>query len=121
MVGCDKANNDDDKKELPQLETPSVTITVNGVANWKEVKNAVRYVYIIDDGQEFATNETSVQLKDGQSIKVKATGDRGKFRDSGFSVVQVYKSGGGGSVLVKSSIKLNKYTLTWDKNKVAVG
>lgn len=117
LVGC---KNENDNTELPQLATPSVTVSVNGVASWQEVENAVRYVYKINDGQEFATDKTSVELQDGQSIKVKAVGDRSKFRESGFSVVQVYKSSGGGAV-ADSGIKLNGYTLTWDKNKNAVG
>ena len=103
LVGCTKEN---DNTELPQLATPSVTVSVNGVASWQELENAVRYVYKINDGQEFATDKTSVELQDGQSIKVKAVGDRSKFRESGFSVVQVYKSSGGGAV-ADSGIKLN--------------
>lgn len=72
-----------------QLDTPVVTISDTGLASWKEVENAKGYRYVISDGEEQLTTQTSVQLEAGQTIKVKAVGDS-KYLDSKYSAVQTY-------------------------------
>lgn len=78
--------NDGDKKTLT---TPSVSIDNEGIVSWEKVENASGYAYIIDDGETVETTNTSVKLEDGQSIKVKAVGDK-KYGDSGFSATISY-------------------------------
>lgn len=78
--------NDSDKKTLT---TPSVSIDNEGLVSWEKVENASGYAYIIDDGETVETTNTSVKLEDGQSIKVKAVGDK-KYGDSGFSATISY-------------------------------
>ena len=63
-------------KVAQALDTPAnLTIDEYGVATWDAVKNAVRYAYRINDGEKQYTDVRSVQLEDGQSIKVSAVGD----------------------------------------------
>lgn len=71
------------------LEKPVVEISETGLASWAEVENAKGYRYVIDDGEETLTTLTSVQLENGQSIKVKAVGDN-KYLDSKYSDVKTY-------------------------------
>lgn len=73
-----------------QLATPVVTVNENGVASWEKVENADGYVYQIDDGEERQTAKLSVQLEDGQSIKVKALGDGETYTDSAYSASVTY-------------------------------
>ncbi len=76
--------------EPVQLTVPSVTVSDSGLASWTAVENASGYKYKIDNGAETATTATSVQLTDGQSISVKATGDGEKFTDSAYSAAKTY-------------------------------
>lgn len=87
FAGCDSCNDD---KAPAKLQTPVVTIDDKGVASWLEVENASGYAYVIGDGEETATNNLSVNLADGQSIKVKAKGDGKNYTDSDFSEVKTY-------------------------------
>ncbi len=87
FAGCDSCNDD---KAPAKLSTPVVTIDDKGVASWLEVENASGYAYVIGDGEETATNNLSVNLADGQSIKVKAKGDGKNYTDSDFSEVKTY-------------------------------
>ena len=87
FAGCDSCNDD---KAPAKLLTPVVTIDDKGVASWLEVENASGYAYVIGDGEETATNNLSVNLADGQSIKVKAKGDGKNYTDSDFSEVKTY-------------------------------
>lgn len=73
-----------------ELETPVVTISETGLATWKEVENAKGYRYVISNGEEQLTTETSVQLENGQTIKVKAVGDGSKYLDSKYSAIQTF-------------------------------
>ena len=72
------------------LTAPVVTVNENGVASWEAVANAVSYVYVINDGEEVPTTELSVQLENGQSIKVKAVGNGTEYTDSAFSAVVTF-------------------------------
>lgn len=87
FAGCDSCNDD---KAPAKLSTPVVTVDDKGVASWLEVENASGYAYVIGNGEETATNNLSVNLADGQSIKVKAKGDGKNYTDSDFSEVKTY-------------------------------
>ena len=71
------------------LDTPEVTISETGLASWKAVAKAAGYKYVIDNGAEQLTVATSVQLQDGQEIKVKAVAD-GDNTDSAYSAPVKY-------------------------------
>ena len=73
-----------------KLETPTVTISAEGLASWTAVANASSYVYKINGGAETPTTATSVQLTDGQSIVVKAVGDGTNYTDGDYSASQTY-------------------------------
>ena len=72
------------------LDVPSVAISTEGAAQWNKVDNAVGYKYIIDEGFAVNTTALSVQLSEGQSIKVKAVGDGENSLDSAYSEVKTY-------------------------------
>jgi len=62
---------------------PSPTVVLSGdTASWQAVENAVRYEISVDEGEATATTELSVQLKPGQSLRVRAVGD-GKAYETG--------------------------------------
>ena len=89
FAGCDSCSDD----EAPaKLSTPVVTIDDNGVATWLEVENASGYAYVIDDKPEVSTTQLSVNLADGQSVKVKAKGDGANYSDSDFSELKTYNA-----------------------------
>ena len=74
-----------------KLGTPVVTISESGLASWAHVDNATAYIYVIDNGNEQTTQELSVQLQDGQSIKVKATvTGTMEYTDGDYSAVVTY-------------------------------
>jgi endonuclease I len=73
-----------------QLDTPNVSISTTGLASWSAVANASGYKYQIDSQTEKVATGLSVQLQDGQSIKVKAIGDGTNFTDSNFSATKTY-------------------------------
>lgn len=75
---------------LTKLSSPTVTISNTGLASWGAVANATKYAYSIDGANAVETTELSVQLTDGQSIKVKAVGDSTTYADSDFSAVATY-------------------------------
>ena len=75
---------------LTKLTTPIVSINEDGVATWTVISNAIRYKYQISGQNEKTTNDVSVRLKDGESIKVKAIGDGTKYSDSDYSTVITY-------------------------------
>lgn len=74
------------------LPTPEVTIDADGVASWKAIDGATRYVYKIGNGNEISTTETEItgSLDDGDSIVVKAIGDGSKYLDSEWSAAKTY-------------------------------
>ena len=90
----------DSSTVLITLETPVVTISENGMATWNEVKNANGYLYYVN-GEEFSTSDTSVALKDGDSIKVMALGDGVAYKNSAFSKTKTYTAK---QTLAKSTI-----------------
>ncbi len=77
--------------ERPKIgPPPEVVIGSSGLAVWNEVGSALYYVYVIDGGAEQVTDGLSVQLSDGQSLKVKAVSGRAGYDDSDFSATQTY-------------------------------
>ena len=75
--------------EKEKLAVPTVSISETGLASWEAVPNAKGYKYVIDEQAEQLTTATSVQLVDGQGIKVKAVGDE-NYVDSKYSEVVTY-------------------------------
>ena len=71
----------------------AVGVSEDGVATWNAVEGASGYAYKIDDGAEIRTNETSVTLENGQSVRVKAVGDGKEYSDSAYSSVVKYIEG----------------------------
>ena len=71
-IGKKYVASSSEKKTLP---APVVGVSEDGVATWNAVEGASGYAYKIDDGAEIRTNETSVTLENGQSVRVKAVGD----------------------------------------------
>ena len=72
------------------LGTPVVSISDEGIASWEPVVHAVGYSYLIDDAAEVSTTARNVQLEDGQTIQVKATGDGSLYLDSAYSAPATY-------------------------------
>ena len=77
-----------------KLGTPNVTVSGTGLASWSAIANASGYAYKINGGTETATNATSVQLTNGQSITVKSVGDGTNYIDSDYSTSKSYTTGG---------------------------
>lgn len=73
-----------------KLSAPEVEIDKNGLAKWQAVPNASGYIYVINNGSEVETASTSVQLSDGDSIKVKAKSDGINYLDGDYSTPQTY-------------------------------
>ena len=78
------------KNKATRLDSPAVTISSEGVAQWKEIEHASGYAYRVDNGDEISTDQTSVTLTEGQSIVVKAVGDGKAYLDSGWSQIKTY-------------------------------
>ena len=70
-----------------RLPTPAVSISDTGLATWGAVDYASGYEYVINDGEPITVgeDELSVQLEDGDVIKVKALGDNQTYFDSEYS------------------------------------
>jgi 2',3'-cyclic-nucleotide 2'-phosphodiesterase/3'-nucleotidase len=54
------------------LDTPSVSISDDGVASWGAVAGASQYAYKINNSTSVLTDALSVQLSDGDTVSVKA-------------------------------------------------
>ncbi len=89
------------------LSTPVVTIGDNGVATWQKVKNAEFYRVLINDTIHNLT-ECEIQLKLGDTIKVKAVGDGVICVDSEYSEPLTYTS------------KYTPHTHAWDNGRVTL-
>lgn len=68
-----------------KLSVPVVRISDTGIASWDRIDNASGYLYVINDNEEKQTTNLSVQLEDGQKIKVKAIGNNDNIVDSEYS------------------------------------
>lgn len=76
---------DADEVEPVQLSTPVVTVNSSGLASWAAVPNASGYSYSIDGASDVQTTYLSVQLSNGQAVRVKAIGDGVNYTDSSYS------------------------------------
>ena len=76
-----------------RLPTPQVAIGYDGLAVWGAIEHSLYYVYTIDGGEEMLTTECRVQLKENETIKVKAVSGKAEYSDSEFSAPQKYVKG----------------------------
>ena len=90
FIFCLSSCNLKNKKPI-KLESPVVSVSNSGVASWKQVSNAIGYVYKINNGNEISTTELFVQLADSDSIIVKAVGNGIDYIDSNYSNSISYK------------------------------
>lgn len=67
------------------LEVPQVSVSETGLASWQAVENATSYGYVLNNQTMQTTNQTSIKLNDGDTIKVKAIGDGVVFLESEYS------------------------------------
>lgn len=88
-----------------ELDTPVVKINRNGLASWKAVANAKGYVCNVS-GREVETIYTIMQLKDGESISVKAICDGAPYRNSKWSETKTYTASSDGNQDGSGKIKL---------------
>ena len=79
--------------ELPKLATPEVSIADGGVAVWDAVEHAMYYEYIIGGEEPVAISECSLQLEEGDTIRVKAVSGDENFADSDYSPALTYHKG----------------------------
>ena len=74
---------------METLATPTVTINPEtGMASWEAISNASSYYVRItgtNGGNQSTYSATSIQLKEGQSIEVRANGDNIYYTNSAFS------------------------------------
>ncbi len=76
--------------EQNTLATPVVRVNREGLAYWSEVSGANYYRYKINGGEEQSVFGRSVQLKEGETIIVKAVGDGEINLDSAYSAPVSY-------------------------------
>ena len=76
--------NPNDEQPI-KLATPVLTVDTDGLASWEAIENASSYVYILNDGTELVTITLSLQLDEGDKLKVKAAGDNINYTDSDYS------------------------------------
>ena len=80
---------DEETPVLP-LPTPVITLHNDGVASWEAIPGAVGYRYILNQGEAETTSLTSLQLSDGDTLKVQAIGDGTTATDSAYSRAVTY-------------------------------
>ena len=110
-VSCDDSGYIDSDwttvKYLVKLAIPTVTVA-NYTATWLEVENAVKYLYIINNGEPIETNLLKVEgLTAGDKIKVCAVGDNENYASSDYT----------DNITVKQ--KLNTPVVVVDENGLA--
>ena len=66
------------------LTAPTLSISSSGLASWSSVTGAVGYRYILNGGDAISTTATSLQLENGDSIKVMAVGNGSSYLDSAY-------------------------------------
>lgn len=87
--GCNSCGGEEESSLPVALNSPEVTVDNDGKASWQAVEHASGYIYRVG-GEDTSTEETSAQLSDGQSIRVKAVGDGENYSDSGWSGVKTF-------------------------------
>ncbi|MGM9608995.1 MAG: 5'-nucleotidase C-terminal domain-containing protein [Eubacteriales bacterium] len=88
----DEGTPDEETPILP-LPTPVLTLGNDGVASWEAISGAVGYRYILNQGEAETTSLTSLQLSDGDTLKVQAIGDGTTATDSAYSRAVTYTEG----------------------------
>jgi competence protein ComEC len=76
--------------EPVKLAAPVITVDENGKATWTAIENASGYIYQISGENEETTNNLFVELKAGQSVKVKSIGDNANYLNSEYSQTVTY-------------------------------
>ncbi len=90
LVGCQLPVQPPVSGNPKQLDTPIIRVDENGMASFA-VFYADTYQYVLNDGEEVTTNESSLQLNEGDTLKVKAIGSTSKNTlDSEWSEVFTY-------------------------------
>lgn len=89
-VGATEPDVDDNTGTTIKLSTPTLTISTTGLASWTSVANASGYAYSLNGANAVNTSGLSLQLTEGQSIKVKAVGNGTTYTDSDYSTVKTY-------------------------------
>ena len=87
----DEGTPDEETRVLP-LPTPVITLGNDGVASWEAISGAVGYRYVLQ-GEAETTSLTSLQLSDGDTLKVQAIGDGATATDSAYSRLVTYTEG----------------------------
>ncbi len=116
--GIGDGNTGGATEEKTQLSIPTVTVSTSGLASWSPIQGASLYVYKINGVAELETNETSVSLKDGESISVKAVG-AGNYLDSEYSESKTFncvhsdgdKNGVCDNCAVKTTVIIDIYAI----------
>lgn len=101
-----------------ELDTPVVKINRNGLASWKAVDNAKSYVCNVS-GREVETMYTIMQLKDGESISVKAVSGGSPYKNSKWSETKTYNASSGGNQGESGKIKLATPVVTISQSGLA--
>lgn len=101
----------------PAIATPVVTLASNGVASWSAVTGADGYICKINGVEQDKTTATSVSLKDGDTIQVKAVGDQVTGSDSEYSALQTYTA----PQLATPTVIFNGNEASWAEIDGAIG
>ena len=88
----DEGTPDEETRVLP-IPTPVITLGNDGVASWEAISGAVGYRYVLNQGEAETTSLTSLQLSDGDTLKVQAIGDGATATDSAYSRLVTYTEG----------------------------
>lgn len=77
--------------EKEQLATPNIKVDQSGLASFA-VKNATSYIYVLNDGEAVTTKNSTLLLKEGDTLKVMAVGDDVHYTDSNWSQLVTYQT-----------------------------
>ena len=113
LIQREPINNKPIEPEIPALATPKLSVDENGLASWNTIENAIYYKFQIDEENERTTTALSIQLKDGQTIKVKAVGDGTNYLDSEYTLEIKYIAK---TEPEKNPIKLSTPIITINEN-----
>ena len=106
---CDSEFSEKKTYTAAKLSVPMVTLSGNE-ATWEAVAGAVEYAYKINNGQTQKTTKTSVALKHGENIVVKAIANGIDNLDSDYSAAKSYNA----TKLNAPTVSLNDALATWE-------
>lgn len=78
-----------------KLDAPFLSLNADGLCSWAAIANADRYAYVLDNGTTGFTEELSIQLEKGQTIKVMAITDSEYFTNSEYSTITSFGKSNG--------------------------